>query len=194
MLIGLHGRKQAGKDTVYQRLSYLLRNEARVERASFADLLYESAAALFSVSRDVLDRAKSDPWSRVTMVAGGNAHEMNVRTFLQRYGTEAHREVFGDDFWVEQVDLEHEGRIVVVTDVRFANEARAVRKAGGHVVLVVGPDEVQFASDDHASESLLPSSLIDATLHNVYRTDGFCALDAQACSLMEHLHHVEETR
>lgn len=188
MLIGLNGRKQAGKDTVFARACHIMDGVVDVERVSFADLLYRSAAASLGVTVEFLQEWKSDREAVVYVCLGTEAGELTVnrvtiREYLQLYGTEAHRDVFGPDFWVDNVNLEHEGRIVMVTDVRFENEARAVRGAGGVVVEVVGP-EGRVTSDAHASEAPLPGDLIDATITNVERGDSFRALDAQVGTLL----------
>jgi hypothetical protein len=198
MLIGLHGKKQAGKDTVFARAGFLMRDVIVVERASFADLLYKSAAAALGVTVAELQEWKSNPDVRV-VVTHTNAPEaldlhyvvkarQTVREYLQRYGTEAHREVFGTDFWVDQVRLgDHDGRIVMVTDVRFPNEARAVRSAGGLVVHVLGPAAIENTGDGHASEEPLPAALIDDVLVNATRDDDFRALDTQVDHLLRRL-------
>lgn len=178
MLIGLHGRKQAGKDTVFRRTAHLMRDVVDVQRVSFADLLYESAAAALGVSVDFLQTYKTDPDVVVSVMGSGGIYtELPIRGYLQRYGTEAHRDVFGPNFWVDAVDLEHAGRIVMVTDVRFPNEAEAVRRAGGSVWRVIGPAEVEDAGDGHASETPLPLGLVDDELRNDVRDDDFRALD-----------------
>lgn len=179
MLIGLTGPKQAGKDTVYERARHIMDGVVPVERRSFADALYESAAASLGVSVDDLRRWKNDPDYYVTVGLAScfPSAQQTVRSYLQRYGTEAHREVFGGDFWVENVDLAHAGRIVFVTDVRFEEEAQAVRRAGGIIVRVVGPDEVEHAGDGHASEAGLAGGLIDFRIPNRKRNDGFRDLD-----------------
>jgi hypothetical protein len=190
MLIGLNGKKQAGKDTVYARIRHLLGagslTGATVERASFADKLYESAAEALGSTVATLQNVKSDPRWTVAILApnGRPVSEQTVRQYLQRYGTEAHRDVFGANFWVDAVDLSHDRKIVVVTDVRFENEAQAVADAGGVVVRVVGPPDVEEAGDGHASEAPLPHALIDATLDNSVRNDGFRALDEQVLALV----------
>jgi len=189
VLIGLHGKKQAGKDTVYERAAHIMRGVVPVERASFADLLYRSAAAALGVSEEFLREHKSDPrYTVVVMVPGPRGpvpfRMQTLREFLQRYGTEAHRDVFGENFWVECVRLAHEGRIVMVTDVRFKNEAETVRRAGGAVVHVVGPTEIEEAGDGHASEATLSPGLIDAVLRNDVRDDNFRALDRQVDTLL----------
>lgn len=188
MLIGLHGKKQAGKDTVFERAAHLMRDVLPVERVSFADLLYRSAAASLGATVDQLQRWKTDPRVRVMV---GDEHgrftggEQSIRQYLQRYGTEAHRDIFGTDFWVDQVSLsDHVGRIVMVTDVRFPNEARAVKAAGGQVVRVLGPEA---ESDDHASEIPLEAELVDVTVYNRVRDDDFRSLDYRVARLLRGL-------
>lgn len=185
MLIGLHGRKQAGKDTVFQRAAHIMADVYPVERVSFADLLYESAAASLGVSVEALQDWKSKPRVTVQVKSGPFVlRRHTIREYLQRYGTEAHRDVFGTDFWVDNVRLEHDRRIVMVTDVRFENEAVAVMRAGGRVVHVLGPDDVERAGDWHASETPLPADLIDVVLPNRVRDDGFRSLDEHLATLL----------
>lgn len=193
MLLGMHGKKQAGKDTAYRRLAALFEGGdlafysaaiENVRRVSFADLLYRSAAAALGVTVEQLNEWKTDPSVGVAVVSiHDEFHELcpegigylgdpiTVREYLQRYGTEAHRNVFGTDFWVDAVDLSHEGELIVVTDVRFPNEAEAIRKAGGRVVRIVGPPEVENTGDAHASEIPLPAQLVDHTVRNDIRYD-----------------------
>ena len=189
MLIGLHGKKQAGKDTVYERLRAM---GFPVERASFADLVYESAAAALGVTVAQLREWKNDPgvYIEVGRVEAGQGEvlaRLHPRKYLQRYGTEAHRDLFGHNFWVEQVPLAHGNRFVVVTDVRFPNEAERVRRCGGAVVHVVGPPSVENAGDGHESEATLPPHLIDHVLPNPVRGDNFASLDADICGLLDRL-------
>lgn len=183
-LIGLTGKMGAGKDEVFKRLQ-LLYGEHLYRRASFADPLKKSAAALFGVSAEVLDAWKNEPTLRVTVLdvkgAGRDlGRSFSVREILQRYGTEAHRDVFGEDFWVDVAmnDLEKQrGKdamlrvgpyTYVFTDVRFENEARAIERAGGMIVRVNGVDE---DTGDHASEAGLPDNFVDFELDNSFRPD-----------------------
>lgn len=188
MLIGLNGRKRAGKDTVYSRVAHIMADVMPVERASFADLLYRSAAASLDVTVAQLQEWKSKPTYRVQVAFDDGARrwtysDHSIREYLQRYGTEAHREVFGDDFWVEQVSLAHADRIVLVTDVRFPNEAEAVRRAGGVVVEVIGPMG-RATPDTHASEAPLPDYLVDGVIYNTERNDSFVKLDTAVHELL----------
>jgi hypothetical protein len=189
MLIGLTGRAQAGKDTVFERLVLLYRTTTEVRRVSFADPLYESAAAALGVDVEFLRRWKADPRAGLKLAVPGVecAGSLTFREYLQRYGTEAHRTLFGPDFWVERADLTHDGRIVVVTDVRFRNEAQAIADAGGAVVRVTGPAEVEGVEDAHQSEAGIPAYLVDQTLDNSVRGDNFRALNFQLRALVARL-------
>ena len=201
MLIGFHGRKQAGKDTAFSRLSlYYDEPVYYVERVSFADLLYRSAAAALGVTVEELYEWKVDDNVRIsiqrrTLVQGEFVWEdiqtLNFRQYLQYYGTEAHRDIFGSNFWVDAVTMYHEGKIVVVTDVRFVNEAEAIREFGGTIVELVGPTEVEQAGDTHASETPLPRELVDFVIDNSERSGSFEALDNQLRSLVAELRRGE---
>jgi len=83
--------------------------------------------------------------------------DTEVRRFLQELGTQA-RHVLGPDVWVDAVmkrawqDVEY-GHPVVFSDVRFPNEADAVREMGGIVVRVVRPGFENGVDPSHPSES-----------------------------------------
>ena len=110
----------------------------------------------------------------------GSEPYMTMRLFLQRYGTEAHRDIFGDDFWVKATlpdGLDHSDRLIVVTDCRFPNEAHRVHELGGYVVEVgdgTPRDELHW---EHESEKPLDEDLIDWHLTNNVFDDHFQTLD-----------------
>jgi len=172
MLIGLNGRFGSGKDTVYQIL-YEEITIADVERVAFADKLKESAAAALGIPVEVLEYLKGEEEWHYRADDGswrpqGYARSFNMRTFLQRYGTEAHRDVFGQDFWIDSAlppDLDHTGRIVVVTDMRFPNEMERVKDLGGYCVYVFRP-QGENKAHKHPSEQDLPKREFDWTISN----------------------------
>lgn len=192
MLIGLSGRAGSGKDTVFDIINAAY--AGRAERRKFAGPLYQSAAEALGLSVDQLDEWKRDPAVSIRVVReGGYLPEtlawISPRRYLQRYGTEAHREIFGRDFWIKAADLSHSGKVAVFTDVRFPNEAWAIREAGGHVVEVVGPQDA--GAQGHDSELSLPWHLIHHRIDNTIRTDGMESLRAQVLSVLDWI--IDET-
>jgi hypothetical protein len=156
MIVGLTGAKGSGKDTVG---AYLVKEHA-FERKAFADPLKQSIAALFGIAFSDIDKLKNDPEAFVGVYT--------FRTFIQRYGTEAHRDVFGQNFWVDitlPLGGYYPGRAIVVTDVRFRNEAERVRYLGGynwHIHRKAAPENPL----QHSSELFDYDDLIDSHIHN----------------------------
>ncbi|MEU1309191.1 hypothetical protein ABZ419_09900 [Streptomyces cinnamoneus] len=90
-----------------------------------------------------------------------------VRGLLQRCGTEAGRGVLGENVWVDALfhDAETWGP-TVITDVRFPNEAEAIRERGGLVVRIKRPSGTPIREADHTSETALDEWPFDAVLIN----------------------------
>jgi len=185
VILGLHGRIGAGKNACAARLLELGHDVVEV---SFARKLKESAAALLDCTVEDLERWKNEPHRvvAVSLLVDGlgpiPGPTQTVRSFLQRYGTEAHRDIFGPDFWLDAalpLDRDYTEKLYVVTDVRFPNEAERVRALGGVMVEVVGP-----AGDtgSHVSEQPLRC---DYGVANWVRDDGFASLDRGLEFLLE---------
>lgn len=161
MIIGLTGKAQSGKDTACRIIRKIL---PQAERKAFADPLKESVCALFGLTRQELDAWKLDSKVHVQFVSHvpGMQYPMlmnaplTMRELLQRYGCEAHREIFGEDFWLEVALPSREyyqNKIVVVSDVRFDNEARHIRTLGGIVISISRPGMQLDVGGGHPSEA-----------------------------------------
>jgi hypothetical protein len=87
-----------------------------------------------------------------------------VRVLLQRFGSDVGREMFGEDFWVGQALKGLGDESYVFTDVRFPNEAEAVRGRGGVVWNVVRPGV--GVANGHVSECALDGFVFDETVVN----------------------------
>lgn len=133
-IIGLTGYARSGKDTA----AGIIRAELalvgqRVDLLAFAAPLKAFCADVFGFSYDQLygdGRDDSDPrWTRP------NGDPLTARFALQTLGTEWGRQCDAD-VWVKS-GLRRAAAsladVCVFTDVRFINEASAVRKAGGEV-------------------------------------------------------------
>lgn len=165
MIIGVNGFKGSGKDTIGQ---YLV-DQYGFTLKKFAAPLYASAAALLGVEPELLDATKNDENAIISLThSQGDALQcparMTVRTFLQRYGTESHRNIFGSNFWVDYLlnNLDVTDR-VVITDARFENELIAIRQLGGRNVNVWRPG---YNGGNHASEVEPPKELIHYRINN----------------------------
>jgi len=166
MIIGLTGYAQSGKDTVAK----ILVENYGYTRVAFADkireFLYETNPMYDSMAGEpVFVKAKvdRDGWEN----AKKSPH---IRRLLQNSGVAA-RKIFGEDFWVNQVfkDIDPSSNIVI-TDVRFSNEAEAIKLItqftgiGSQVWRIkrIGVDAVNA----HVSESQMDDYPVDQIFTN----------------------------
>lgn len=188
-LVGLIGRKRSGKDSV----ALEMRRLGRYHRVAFADALKEVALALDpTISSSFVNYEPRRLSFYVDSFGWEAAKEHNeVRRTLQRLGV-AVREHVSPTAWVDVVagkadELRLQGERVVVTDVRFPNEAKAIRHDGGVLLRVTRPGLPQ--DDLHISETALdnyPHDVLienDGTLEDLHRkvrtTLDFLALPSQ---------------
>lgn len=151
MIIGLSGYAQTGKDTI---ANYLIKNYG-FTRVAFADPIREAVYKLnpkinIADMRGVSLATAVDSlgWETVKV------ESEDARWLLQRMGTEVGREIFGDNFWVDQAMKKAVGHDkVVITDVRYPNELEAILGHSGTVWRVIKDDT--GAVNRHASESAL---------------------------------------
>jgi hypothetical protein len=159
MLIGLCGAAGAGKNTVAEML-------VGFRQIAFADPLYECVAAITGLPAERLrDR---DAKEAVIDWLG-----KSPRQLLQIMGTEFGREMVHPELWIKIAmariaDDLAAGRNVVITDVRFDNEAQAVVAAGGECWRVVrkGWRCLDAGTAMHPSEAGVSGHLIARTIDN----------------------------
>ena len=143
--------------------------ETLVVNTSFAEPLYRSAAAALGITVDELRALKEAGVDGLITVdhAGEYYSEITGRSYLERYGTGAHRDVFGESFWIDvwqrnalaqfgKYDGEVERVIITVDDVRFPNEHGRVKELGGYVVGVSGSHDYGLDKSAHPSRQELP--------------------------------------
>ena len=160
MIIGFVGLIGAGKDTA---ADYLV-NFHGFRRDSFANTLKDAVAAVFGWDRTLLEgrtkearewREQQDDWwtNRLGRV-------ITPRWVLQYWGTEVCRTGFHDDIWIASLEnkMRKTGDNIVISDVRFPNEIKAIHNAGGIVVRVKrgeDPDWYKDACDVNAGDKCL---------------------------------------
>ena len=150
-IIGLSGYAKSGKDTVGQ---YLVSNYG-FNRVAFADSVRQGVYALnpFIPNGDSFVRLQTVVDSLGWDTAKEDIPE--VRRLLQLYGTEAGRDIHGQNIWIDNLQYKVETLLenshVVITDVRFENEFEYVESVGGTIMRVTR--EGVGKRFDHASES-----------------------------------------
>lgn len=148
ILIGLSGRAGSGKDTTANLLvQEFMARKMQVKTLSFAGKLKEVICDVFGVDPVVFDdrTLKNAP-----MLALGGRTPREVAQFL---GTEAFRTV-RHEVWVDYAMKQaqkylNQGVSVIITDVRFVNEAQAIASYG--VLVCLERDSVEVYN--HASET-----------------------------------------
>lgn len=162
MLIGFGHRQQVGKD-------FIAANLPGFARVAFADAVRDFAL--------VVNPFVGAPYPELRLAS--MVHAMGweeakkapeVRRLLIAVGAAAR--IWEPDYWVnaafQQVDkLEEEGRDVVITDVRYANEIEAIKERQGHVIRIDRPSVPVI--DDDADKQLAGYDDWDAIILN---TDG----------------------
>jgi hypothetical protein len=163
-LIGITGAAGAGKDTAAQALI-----EMGYRREAFADRMRAAMLALDPWVNDtygdfyrLADMVQRHGWDTV------KREFPEARRLLQKFGTEAGRDIHGTDCWVDLLlyAWEHNDRAdTVVTDCRFENEAEAILGHGGHIIKITRPG-LEALAGGHSSEAGLPDHMIDAVIMN----------------------------
>jgi hypothetical protein len=197
-IIGINGFKRSGKGEVGNAIANIgLDRTLHVQQVGFADRLKILGARTLGFTKGytdshriaLMDEAK-ERWLIEVLrefdedekAQWGSSHYkfhgLTGRQFLQNLGNDA-REVFGEDFWVDQLLPRHGDDaawakkevarrypnvdILAITDLRYENEAQRVLDLGGEVWRV---DRPGTASDGHASETPLPNDLVTYVIHN----------------------------
>jgi hypothetical protein len=139
MIVGMVGLIGAGKDTAAD----FLVNSHGFRRDSFANTLKDAVANVFGWDRTLLEgrtkearewREQVDPWWATRL----GMPNLTPRWVLQYWGTDVLRNGFHDDIWIASLEnkMRKTADNIVISDVRFPNEIKAIHNAGGHVVRI----------------------------------------------------------
>jgi hypothetical protein len=164
MIIGLSGYAQSGKDTV----ANILVEKYGYRRVAFADpirgLLYNMDPLIplgygtSVINYRLQDLVDAYGWEKTKV------DYPEVRRLLQELGVGA-RELFGDTFWINEAlwNVAPQDK-VVVSDVRFENEAKWIQEFKGQIWRVkrMGTNAV----NEHVSESDLDGYPVDQIFVN----------------------------
>lgn len=143
-IIGITGFARSGKDTC---ADFFVRIQGGY-RYGFADPIKQM---LISLGIDM-----TDPFWQNHKEDQIPEFGRSLRYLLQTLGTEWGRSLVHPDIWVKIAEktFKEQGPGMVIPDVRFANEAEWIRRAGGKILLVQRP--VRDIVRAHVSESGIP--------------------------------------
>jgi hypothetical protein len=162
MIIGLCGLAGSGKDEV----AAILSRRHGFAYISFAGPIYQAVSEITGLAPAQLkDRGLKEqpiPW------LGKSPREL-----LQTLGTEWGRQMVNQDIWIKlAMRRAAEYERVAITDVRFENEAEAIRHAGGQVWQVERPGAgLAGAAGGHSSEAGIPGHLVHQVVRNIGTLD-----------------------
>ncbi len=153
-LIGIAGRARSGKDTVANFIIAAIGGY----RYSFADPI---RAMLAPLGVDM-----NDPYWQARKEELIPALGVSPRRMMQTLGTEWGRQIINPDLWLIMAHqrLLGNGPGMVISDVRFENEAAWIRKHGGRIIHVIRPEAK--AVEAHASEDGIEMLDTDVRLFN----------------------------
>jgi hypothetical protein len=158
LVIGLSGPARSGKDTAAGMLLSLLPDAVQ---DSFAAPIRETACRIFGMTLAELEQRKEEPvgWLGVS-----------PRQFMQKMGTEFGREMISDSLWVQSLlERNRNAPVLIVSDVRFENEASAIRARGGVIIHLRRPQAAAVAA--HVSERGIATERGDFIVHNSLSLD-----------------------
>jgi len=137
VIIGISGKKRSGKDTIYRLIKEL--QGIHPLRAAFGDQIKEEVAGVTGVEVDHIEENKE-----------------RFRPMLQWWGSDFRRHYNGESYWLDKMLAKMQTvagkEVLVITDVRYPNEADLVKQAGGIMIRV---DRTTGLEDAHSSENLL---------------------------------------
>lgn len=181
-LIGFCGYAQVGKDTAGK----VLVDSFGYQRVAFADpvkeYLYELNPAILGMTMQYL--VDSCGWDEAKIYR-------QVRDLLVGVGKTS-RKIHGHDCWLNianqtwhgYLDCDHRGQPgpdhqpVVVTDVRYKNEAECIKEYGGKVIRITRPDHGPANDEEKSVDEIVPDFTVanggsaaefQSKIHDIFR-------------------------
>lgn len=148
LVIGIRGKKQAGKDYAYACIFHILAGAAiESNRRGFADALKKEIADAYRCTVPFI-----------------NEHKEEFRLIMQGWG-QSKRKLVREDYWIKQWESWYHGytsirvnHVIIIPDVRHKNELAYLESLGAPIIQVVAinkPQDEFQELDTHASETEL---------------------------------------
>jgi dephospho-CoA kinase len=147
-LIGVSGKLGSGKDTFAELLAKQL--AGKVERHALADnlrLITEIISGIRMTTTHEIDEPFCNEIRNYTQDQKNiliKQFDKTIGETLQLVGTELFRNNYDTDVWVKSLfseeiyDKMNDGKIIIIPDVRFINEADYILQEGGYLIRLEG--------------------------------------------------------
>jgi hypothetical protein len=144
ILLGISGKARAGKDST---ADYIIKTIGG-SKDSFARPVKEVVKAAYGFYEDQLYGNQKDTIDEYWGITPRHA--------FQLVGTDLFRAQVDKDFWVKAFlrSIKDKEGLLIVPDVRFPNEVKAIKDNGGQVWRVIRKD-FPTPKDEHISETIL---------------------------------------
>jgi len=167
MIIGISGKMGHGKDTVGKIIQDLY-PQYNFEIKKFADKVKQCASIVLNIpveafeDQNIKKKFLPEEWSydRVEIdnevkIVEYFKEDMNIRTFLQLFATDACRNNVHENFWVNALFSDYTpDKNWIITDVRFMNEVIKILDKDNSFLLRVNRD-IPIPENEHSSETQL---------------------------------------
>ena len=166
MLIGIIGKKQAGKDSV----GNILTKYWGFKRYAFADPLKKGCQQFFDLSneqvwgndKEVIDERWGVSPRQLLQIMGSEISQFEIGKLLPEF-----EKKIGRSLWVklfENYYINNKSKDIYVSDCRFKHEAEIIQSLGGQIWRVTRPNTSY--SDSHISENELNNFKVDQIINN----------------------------
>jgi len=158
VLIGIAGKKRSGKDTAADIIRKNLKGNCL--SFAFAKILKEVVQNVFLISNEEMNNQKEVKIERL-------GH--SPRQLLQKFGD--HFREINSNVFIDYIEhkISNQTNTVIITDVRFDNECRFIKKHNG---ILIGIDAEERLSalrarvDNHVTEKGVSKDLVDFWVFN----------------------------
>lgn len=163
-LVGLSGNAGAGKST----LALHLVKDHGFNEVAFADPIKRALAAMLGLTRSQAEKALFSHEAKNNPVVYPEI-DATPRKLMQTLGTEWGRNTIDPDIWTKMAKdainniawmTDGPAARIVVSDVRFANEAELIRKLGGSIIRIDNPHATPTRSHDSEESLPIPDILV----------------------------------
>ncbi len=158
-IIGITGIAGSGKDTFANTIK---ESEPNTDVFAFAGPLKEACKILFNFSHNQLHHP-------IVKEEIDERWERSPRQILQWLGTDILRTHINEDFFVlnmkQRIDSS-KADYILISDVRFDNEAEFIRSLGGKIIKIIGEGSETTKHSGHITEKGISFHLIDAIVAN----------------------------